>query len=53
MQYPNLKKIFALIPDELFQELKRRDIFNSNFDRFVAEAISEKLKRAGEVMGDD
>jgi len=45
MEIPKLKKIFALIPEELFDELSQRNLFNSNFDAWVTEAIIEKLKR--------
>jgi len=44
MEIPKLKKIFALIPEELFQTLYDKSIINSDFDRWVTEAILLKLK---------
>lgn len=41
------KKILALIPEDLYDKLSSRKMFNSDWDYFVAEAIKEKLEREG------
>jgi hypothetical protein len=41
---PKLHKIYALIPEVLYSELCKTNIF-TNFDGWVAEAIWEKLQR--------
>jgi hypothetical protein len=38
------KKIFGLIPDELFNELSNRNMFKENWDSFLTSAIRSKLK---------
>jgi hypothetical protein len=40
---PNFKRIGALIPQELFDEMKRQGVME-NFDVWVAQAILLKLK---------
>jgi len=48
MEIPRLKKIFALIPEELFDEISQRNLFNSNFDAWITEAILAKLEKERE-----
>lgn len=45
IEMPEFSKIKALIPKKLFEELQRKNVFNSNFDNFITQAIIEKLKR--------
>lgn len=46
----NFKKIFGLIPAELFEELSNKNMFKENWDSFLTSAIRSKLK---EVDGND
>ena len=51
MEQLKLKKIFAIIPEELYQDLQRRNLLSVNFDSWLAEAITEKLQREDEQDG--
>jgi hypothetical protein len=51
IEIPKLKKIFATIPEELFNELSKKNILNHSFDTWLTEAILEKLKREEESLG--
>jgi hypothetical protein len=53
INFPKLKKLFAMIPEELFDELSKRDILNHDFDRWITEAILEKLNREEAKNGID
>ncbi len=39
------KKILALIPEELYDLLSVKNMFNRDWDFFVTQAIKEKLER--------
>jgi len=45
MEQLRLKKIFAIVPAELYEELQRRNKLSTDFDSWLAEAIQEKLQR--------
>jgi len=45
MNQIKLKKIFAIVPAELYEELQKRNKLSINFDSWLAEAITEKLQR--------
>ena len=45
IEIPRLKKIIATIPEKLYVELAARNIINSNFDSWVAEAILDKMRK--------
>ena len=45
MEIQKLKKIFAIIPEELYYKLVEANKFNSNFDEFVARAIEKALDK--------
>jgi hypothetical protein len=45
IEIPRLKKIVATIPEKLYIELANRNIINSNFDSWVAEAILDKMRK--------
>lgn len=42
---PKLRKIYAIIPENLYNELARAKILDANFDNFVSEAIFEHFKK--------
>lgn len=41
----NLKKIFGLIPESLYETISKLNLFNNGWDSWLATAIIEKLKR--------
>lgn len=45
MNLPKLRKIFATIPEELYNELVKRNVINNDFDNWISDAILEKLKK--------
>lgn len=47
----HFKKILALVPEDLYNELAEKKMFNSDWDFFVAQAIKEKLKHEEEKLG--
>jgi len=42
---PRVKKIYATIPENLYNDLARAGILNTDFDNFVAEALFEHFKK--------
>lgn len=48
IDYPNFKKIKAMIPLFVYDELVSKNIFLGNFDAWITDAIVEKLKRLKE-----
>jgi hypothetical protein len=48
-EIPKLKKVFALIPESLFEEMQKRGLFYSGFDTWAAQAFSEKLEKEGAI----
>jgi len=46
IEFPNFKKIRAMIPNSLYDELSDMNIFTGNFDAWITDAIREKLKRS-------
>jgi len=45
LEFQKLKKLFCVVPKELFDELDRRGILKNDFDNWMISAISEKLER--------
>jgi len=45
----SLKKIKAMIPEKLFLEIVKLDLFDSNFDQFITNAIAEAIKKKREL----
>ena len=41
---PNFRKIKAMIPTKIYDELTDKNKFNENFDTWITLAIIEKLK---------
>jgi len=50
MEIPKLHKIFALIPEELFEELTSKNSFSDGFDAWITQAILDRLKKDGEQI---
>ena len=48
---PKFKKVSAVIPIPLFEELTRRGLLNSDWDRWLGEAILARL-REEDLEGD-
>jgi hypothetical protein len=42
---PEFKKIFGLISNSLFEELKKRDKFSNGWDAWLSSAIIDKLNK--------
>jgi len=45
IEFPNFKKIRAMIPTSLYDEMSSKNIFLGNFDAWLTDAILEKMKR--------
>jgi hypothetical protein len=48
IEFPNFKKIRAMIPSSLYDEMTSKGLFIGNFDAWITEAIIEKLRRKEE-----
>jgi hypothetical protein len=48
IEFPNFKKIKAMIPTSLYEEMASKNIFLGNFDAWITEAIIEKLRKKEE-----
>jgi uncharacterized protein YjiS (DUF1127 family) len=42
---PRLKKIYATIPESLYNELAKAKVLDTDFDNFVTEALFEHFKK--------